>query len=344
MRKTILFYASVSNPSLFQTQKFYVNTIELLENIGYHVIVTNKINDSWKFNYDAIFCFFYHHSVLPAFVAKLRCKKVFFTGGLDDLDCNLVKGKRYWIQVVLFKICRWLADWCLVESQSDLKNINKICLIKNHKNIYYAPQAMDLNKYACSFNKKENIFSTICWQGTVGNVSRKGVDIALFYFKYLISFSEFSDSKFYIIGRNGDGTNYLKGIINELGLNSNVVITGEVTDDEKIDILKKSKYFFQLSQYEGFGLAALEALASSCIMIHSGRGGLNDTIAEDGVRIDITNFDKTMNSVEKDVYDRLSKIDETDINKMLLRIRTSFDEPIRKQNFLNTIAKSLPLD
>lgn len=64
---------------------------------------------------------------------------------------------------------------------------------------------------------------------------------------------------------------------------------GEVSEEEKIAFLKRSKYYFQLSLYEGFGLAALEALCASNILIHSGKGGLANPIYKEQLVFNIDN-------------------------------------------------------
>lgn len=64
---------------------------------------------------------------------------------------------------------------------------------------------------------------------------------------------------------------FIQSIINKYGLNDSIELIGEVSEEEKIAFLKRSKYYFQLSLYEGFGLAALEALCASNILIHSER-------------------------------------------------------------------------
>lgn len=341
MGRTILFYAAVKDVSLFHTQMFYENTKKTLEELGFNVIMTNRMSDALKLKYDGLLCFFFRQGVIPALFAKLRRKKVFFTGGLDSLEKSLVSSKEYYIQVVLFKLCRWLADWCLIESKSDLSNIDKSSFFRKHKNLYYSPQAIDIDKYNCCLEDKENIFTTICWQGTEGNCRRKGVDQALYYFKSLREREEFKDYKFVIIGRAGDGTLYLRNIIKDLGIENCTSLTGELTEDEKIYYLKKSKYFFQLSMYEGFGLAALEAIASKCIPIHTARGGLKDTLANDGVIVNYSKFDGAMESIDNTVANRLLSITDDDVEKSYQRIRRTFDSSVRLDNFRKTIGVSM---
>lgn len=123
--------------------------------------------------------------------------------------------------------------------------------------------------------------------GNVNNVKRKGVDIALYVFSILKQNTLFSDYKFIIIGKVGEGTSYLRSLIVKYNLTNDVIITDEISETSKIDYLKRSKYYFQLSFYEGFGLAALEALVAKNIVIHSAKGGLSNPVFASGIHFNI---------------------------------------------------------
>lgn len=87
----------------------------------------------------------------------------------------------------------------------------------------------------------------------------------------------------------------MKEPICQYKLHDSVIITGGYRRT-KISILKSSQYYFQLSQYEGFGLAALEALCAGNIIIHSGKGGLSNPIYQSQILFDINNdFDEEFN-------------------------------------------------
>lgn len=298
-KKKILFYSSVKSLELLNTQKFYQIDIALLQNLGYDVCLSNRIVDSLKFwKYDILFSYFYRYSFFASFFAKCLGKKTYFTGGIDNLDENYVSVRSYKVQVLFFKLCYWVSNSCIIVSQSDLKNIAKVFHFK--KRLSYSEHAIDTAQFMSDI-PKEKLFTTIVWMGEEGNVRRKGVDKALRVFAELKKMTAFSDYRFIIMGKKGKGTALVQSLINGYDLEKSVELVGEVSEEEKIAFLKRSKYYFQLSLYEGFGLAALEALCANNILIHSGRGGLANPIYIDQPLFDIDNdFDKEFSKlVEK---------------------------------------------
>lgn len=151
----------------------------------------------------------------------------------------------------------------------------------------YSEHTIDITNFMKDEIVKENFFTTIVWMGNVNNVKRKGVDIALYVFSILKQNTLFSDYKFIIIGKVGEGTSYLRSLIVKYNLTNDVIITDEISETSKIDYLKRSKYYFQLSFYEGFGLAALEALVAKNIVIHSAKGGLSNPVFASGIHFNI---------------------------------------------------------
>ncbi len=137
---------------------------------------------------------------------------------------------------------------------------------------------------------KKSYITTIVWMETSEiNVIRKGVDKLIYVFNEYSKLS--NDLTIKIIGSTGNGTEYLKKLIKEFNLEDKVIFTGRISEESKIQYLKESKFYFQLSLYEGFGIAALEALAAGNIVFHSGKGGLSEAIGENGILVsDINNY------------------------------------------------------
>lgn len=287
MKKRILFYSSVDSIELFKTQKFYQIDIALLKDIGYEVLLSNHILDSLQFwKYDILFSYFYRYSFFAALLARCLGKKTYFTGGIDSLDENYISPHSYRIQVLFFKLCYFVSNSCIVVSQSDLKNIAKF--FSSKKKLSYSEHVIDTKLFTCNV-RKEKLFTTIVWMGGKDNIRRKGVDKALQVFAELKKMPAFVDYRFIIIGKKGEGSAFIQSLIDKYKLSDSVELTGEVSEEEKISFLKRSKYYFQLSLYEGFGLAALEALCANNILIHSGKGALANPVYEKQILFNIDN-------------------------------------------------------
>lgn len=332
MGKKILFYSSVKDQGLFNTQSFYKTDIQILKDIGYQVKTTNKIFDFIFFwEYNVAFIYFYRFGLVPAIISRVFKKLVIFTGGIDALDKEYMKGnKGYIIQCILFKLCYFFSNKCIIVSTSDRNNILKL-LKSNTKKLKYIPHVIDIN-HTFTEIPKEQFITTISWMGTIANVKRKGVD------KLIYIFYEFkkirSDFKLIVIGSLGEGFEYLESIIRRLNLSNDIIFTGSINENEKVFYLEKSKYYFQISEYEGFGIAAIEGLFLGNIVFHSNKGGLQDTVGKYGIicenPYDYHSIAKKLNEVENDYENYRSFIE-----KGIMHVKDNFSYQTRLEGFKN---------
>ena len=333
--KKILFYASVRDKNLFQTMSFYATDIRILEDCGCDVTVTNRISDFFQSrNYDCAFIYFWTKGLLPALIAKVLGKSVLFTGGLDALDRGFNRSVLdYMIKKWLFRACALLSDANLIVSRSDLLNIEKTGF--HLRRLHLVPHSIDVERYAYRGEKKKNMISTVAWMGTKENVTRKGLD------RLLRVFSEFTVAHDHftlvLIGSEGEGSVYLTDLAQKLNIASRVIFTGRIPEDDKIRMLKESKYYVQLSEYEGFGISAIEALAAGNLVFHSGRGGLSDTMPPEG--IDVADMDdakavaQAIANAEAD-YDGYADR----IAQGVCRMRREYDYSVRKNIVRDVLA------
>jgi len=334
MIKRVLFYSSIKDKELFYIQQFYRIDIQILEGIGYKVVLSNRISDAWKFwRYDFVFAYFYRYAFFVALIARLFGRNTYFTGGIDALDRNLVTEKEYKIQKWFFKMCYYLSKSCIIVSKTDDKNVREII---DGKKLSYSEHTIDTHMFACDIKEKENLITTIAWQATEGNVKRKGVDNALRLFAKMLQITQYKDYKFYVIGKTGAGTIYLKHLIKELGIEESVVFTDSISEEEKVDYLKRSKVYFQLSIFEGFGVAALEALCAKNIVIHSGKGGLSNPIYNDGIYVDI---DQPLKNMFEQVMEGLNRFDNVRLEQAHESVCINYDNERRKEDFRRIISE-----
>jgi glycosyltransferase involved in cell wall biosynthesis len=299
MYKVILF-SNVKDKLSFTLSKFYLDDIEILKNLGYGVSATNKVSDFFRVNnYNGILIYFYSLGIIPAIIGKIFFKKIIFTGGVDDLQtCSYISLRSFF-----FIVCYIISDKCNAVSYSDLHRMKQILIffgLESNK-LVYQPHCIDIPDKDY-IDSKEKIITTICWLGTIANLKRKGVD------RLLILFSKIAhlDYKLYIVGSGIEGKEYLIRMALDLGISNKIVFTGGISHEEKFNLLSKSKFYFQLSSYEGFGLAVLEAIYFKNYIFHSSVGGLVDILDGKGSIINseynMDNFFNLFIDVEENLY------------------------------------------
>lgn len=310
----LIFYASVKNLEAFKNHGFYKEDISILKNSGFDLIITNKIYDFIRYDYDASFLYFYKKSLFPSIISNIRLKPVFYTGGIDELSQKLpISFFSRFLHYLFFLLNLILSKKINIVSKSDFDNVNHLLkyfhLESLKSKIVFFPHSFTVfEDYSIDFINKNNDFATVVWMANEANVKRKGVDISLYYFYDYVKNNP--DSRFYIIGEKGSGFNYLYRIVSELNLRDKVIFTGRLSEIEKINVIIKCKFYFQLSQYEGFGLAVLEAILLNCFIIHSNSGGILNSGDFVGMIINehSQNFFKNMQNLDYDYIN--SKIKE----------------------------------
>lgn len=80
--------------------------------------------------------------------------------------------------------------------------------------------------------------------------------------------------KLSVIGAMGWKQSELPGIIRDLGIGDSVEFLGYVPDEELMELYSRSLALIQASNYEGFGLPVIEAMACGCPVITSRNSGL----------------------------------------------------------------------
>jgi glycosyltransferase involved in cell wall biosynthesis len=78
----------------------------------------------------------------------------------------------------------------------------------------------------------------------------------------------------------------LEPLIRELGLTERVRLVGFVSEDDKRDLYRAASAFVFASEYEGFGLTPLEAMACGAPVICSRRSSLPEVVGDAGLLIE----------------------------------------------------------
>lgn len=285
----VCLYASVSDKNLFCRVGFYRDDIAALRLHGDQVIATNSLRELLFFRPKLIVSYFFTKSILTILCGRLLGARVLLTGGADQISPILSNGFRLFIRRALAFLCLLFAHRILLSCSDDYINFHKLCF-----NVKFLEKKLSLVNHVVipspypsgmENNRIDQFHAfTLCWMGSESNVKRKGVDKAIRLIALLRRINV--NASLVIAGTDGPGRLFLDNLIHELHLNEHVSLLGPISEDEKNVRLSSGCVYLQLSEHEGFGVAAAEAFFSGMIVVHSNQGGLRDVIGENGLIID----------------------------------------------------------
>ena len=160
----------------------------------------------------------------------------------------------------------------------------KLALIEN---------GIDFEKFSMAKNEKtKNSFVFL------GRMSRnKRIDLLIDAFAGLKRKTK--DFELHIAGMDFDNIlEEMKRKAEESGIAENVFFHGEVSEKELLELLGSSEFFVSASEYEGFGLTALEAMAAGCIPVLNKIDSFKNFVSA-GKNGFIADFEKSAETAER---------------------------------------------
>lgn len=132
---------------------------------------------------------------------------------------------------------------------------------------------------------------------TIGRlIKRKNIDDSLTILSQLKNRYRFN---FFIVGE-GPERYHIENLIDHLGLKQKVRLLGNISDEEKFQILNISDFYISTALHEGFGLVFLEAMECGLPIICYDKGGQNDFLANEktGYIVKLGDKDKFAECIE----------------------------------------------
>ena len=109
----------------------------------------------------------------------------------------------------------------------------------------------------------------------------------------------FPDTKLVIAGKKGWLYESIFAKVKELGLTKDVIFTDYVPEEDKPGLIKGAKLFVLPSFWEGFGLDALNAMASGVPVVVSNVASLPEVVGKAGILVDPYNIKSIEGGIRK---------------------------------------------
>ncbi len=291
MRKTasepidLLLFAAVPRRTMLD-QGFYAAEAQGLRGMPgvRSVTATNSLARVRRARVDGIVSYFYSHTAAVAAIARMRGIPVVATGGGEQLVHDAATGAaNYAARLAAFQACTALADRLLATSTDDYERMRAVALLGRNRieRSFHGVAAVEqASPHHFQHPRAPASLVTIAGLDSSLNVQRKGVLEAV---DLLAKFqAQTPSASLTIIGRT-TCQDMVAAHARMRGVADRVRFAGYVTEKEKLALLHSARFYVQLSEYEGFGIGALEALAHGCQVIHTNVGGLRDTVADYGI-------------------------------------------------------------
>lgn len=319
---TTALYSPVKNEASFNEMGFYIEDLKILKQIDESSFATNSIMKLIEVNPKQLLAYFYGRSLFAAVLVRMRNGIVIFTGGTDQISPAVYSGIQLLRNRIFAVACVVVANHILLPSSADrgefirilpkLKWLQKKLITHPHSVV--APLVRNVDR---KFDTQAISAVSVCWLGNETNPKRKGLDRVLILISALTK--KGLNASVTIVGGGEPGRAYLQSLADQLSISEKVQFLGNISDNEKNELFRNHDFYLQLSRFEGFGMAAVEALLSGQVVIHSNRGGLSDSIGDCGLIVDAHELDEI--SPDESFIDdflnllRLFKRDENEIQK-----------------------------
>jgi len=163
------------------------------------------------------------------------------------------------------------ADICTGLTKLDFEDYQRLGVDKNK--IKVIPNGVETkefdkitNKEVLEFKKKYKLSNkTLLYVGRIHQ--SKGIG-------YILKAIKDIDCQFLIVGKDAGHKNQLGKEVKELGIIKKVIFTGMVSDKELAIAYKSADIFVLFSEWEGFGVTLIEAMAAGLPLVTSNRGAI----------------------------------------------------------------------
>jgi len=297
-------------PTALKSGGFYRDDLNALRLISENVIFTRTLKELLRHRPEIVVSYFYSYSIVVAIVCCFFRIKIIITGGADSINPKVEKNRfKRTTHCLLAIICIIVSNGILVATEEDKvrlqalvrfsKSQSRKIIKKPHVALPYEVDRIH------KISQREFHCFTLCWFGSPTNWRRKGLDSAV---RLIKAFRHSGvDATLTVYGIDGQGRRAFERFVKSTEMEEAVFYRGYADRDSIVSSLARHPIYVQLSVYEGFGVAAVEAFLSGLLIVHSGRGGLGEYIGDSGIKIDLVKLEYASENTIKFLIDKIKK-------------------------------------
>ena len=291
---------------------------------------------------------------VPIFIEDMKHIKKYIT--LHDAIYNIFPelfNEKYilWYKLLLKSINK--EDYYFSVSESTKRDFIKYVPSINPNNIFVVPLGIKDNLKPLTINKeilkKYNINKRYIFSLCALNPRKNLIRIIRSFFKFLEKNN--IDDMVFVLG-GPDSEDFLEKFNSEISeYKDKIIKIGYVADEDLPYLYSCAEWFVYTSQYEGFGLPPLEAMACGCPVIASNNSSLPEVVGDAGILIDYDSDEQHIEAYEKYYFNEeyrkemvkkcleRSKLFSWDkcVNEMLKVMKNNLDTNIKNEvRFIKT--------
>ena len=269
---SVCFFARVADRSVLDRVEFYAQDLQILSDLGLRVHVVTRVTALRPA--DVFFTWWWTWAFFPVAFANSLGRPSIVTGVFDGWrfpERPVLHQRMMRAALGMATANVFLSDFEMADTCRRARVTNPHC----------SPLATytDFFKPSCTQRSPETVFSVISNGAT--NAKRKCAPELL---EAAAMIAEVIPGvRFAIAGDQGSLRPHLEQLARSLGISENVHFLGTVSRAEKHRLMSTCAVYLQPSQYEGFGLAILEAMSCGAPVVASSAGAVPE-VAGNAIR------------------------------------------------------------
>ncbi len=268
MTRRVCFFANVSRRDHLERAEFYAQDLKILREIGFDVRVATSPRELVVA--DLYFCWWWTWAFIPATLAQLLGRPLVVTGVFDLKEFD-TRGP---VQRALMRYALRAASGNVFLSAMEQTQVKRRFDVSRS---HYIPMGVETRLYQPNGSVREDMILSVAWL-QAGNAERKGLPESILATQLLQR--RRPSVRLLVAGEKASGYPRLRDLVASLGASDYVTFLGAIPKNEKIGLMQRCKVYVQPSQFEGFGVAILEAMSCGAAVLTRPVGAVPEVVGD----------------------------------------------------------------